>query len=247
MKKLLIIGLSIMAFSACDNTKDPYAEDDIEYGDEMVQEAYLDKKIVMENVSDMPNAQGEGYYGFNAGENRIYASFMVDDPKEDYFYEGWLVCGLTPYSTGALTKHDGVYENVFMSTDLPTDCRKYVLTIEPDDGDPAPADHVMDGKFEDIPYSEMVIAWNDARFEEPMMEPIVYTCEDGFEFTLTADLEDADLMYFTDSSTGVSQNLIRTVAASGEKFMSEDQLAVWLKADSVMVMQGEEVAYSECK
>jgi hypothetical protein len=65
------------------------------------------------------------------------------------FYEGWVVRQepLSVVSTGRLTKDGGYYVNNFTSpTDL-MDHGKYILTLEPDDGDPAPADHIVAGDF----------------------------------------------------------------------------------------------------
>ena len=198
MKNLLILGLlSLTAFAACQTgptveKMPPAPEEDgevIEENDddtlipeeeiteEVVEELYLQNEIVMTNVSDLKDAQGEGVYGFTDGQTKLYANFMIEDPAEDYFYEGWLVCNSKPYSTGELTKFEGLYENIFYSTDVPEDCEKYVLTIEPNDNDPAPADHVMDGEFKAITDTEMQVQWDDERFEV-MMEPIVTPCED---------------------------------------------------------------------
>jgi hypothetical protein len=117
-------------------------------------------EVSFTNVSDMPEAEAQGYYDVRDGETRVAAIFNIDAPAPDYFYEGWLVCGGVPFSTGALTKSGGVYENLFASTDLPTPCQLYVLTIEPDDGDPAPAGHVFDGKIVTISEGTSPIQWD---------------------------------------------------------------------------------------
>lgn len=62
------------------------------------------------------------------------------------FYEGWLV-RTEPFdfvSTGIAVKEDGKYVNRYLTeVDLST-YKKYVLTIEPNDGDPRPAEHVVE-------------------------------------------------------------------------------------------------------
>lgn len=73
----------------------------------------------------------------------------LPDPADGYFYEGWLVrrgAELSVVSTGrALRADEDWYLNVFHSpTDL-LDHDFYVLTLEPDDGDPAPAEHILEG------------------------------------------------------------------------------------------------------
>jgi len=49
-------------------------------------------------------------------------------------------------STGKLVEADGHYKNIFVGDTDQTDYARYVLTLEPDDGDPAPAkDHIVEG------------------------------------------------------------------------------------------------------
>lgn len=71
----------------------------------------------------------------------------LPEPTGTDFYEGWLV-RKDPFdfiSTGVVEMVDGVYTNTYSSTTDYTDHDFYVLTIEPDDGDPGPADHVVEG------------------------------------------------------------------------------------------------------
>ena len=85
---------------------------------------------------------------YTDGDFVLHAEFDgLTDPQNDDFYEGWLV-QKSPFkfiSTGELKKVDGNYVNHFESE---TDYRSYdfyVLTLEPNDGDPAPADHIFEG------------------------------------------------------------------------------------------------------
>lgn len=66
--------------------------------------------------------------------------------EEGYFYEGWLVRTegeLSVLSTGIVDENMNIY---FSDLDL-SDHNQYILTLEPDDGDPAPAEHVLEGTF----------------------------------------------------------------------------------------------------
>ena len=72
----------------------------------------------------------------------------LPDPEGTDFYEGWIVRregGFNVISTGKASKIDGVYKNVYESEKDLSDHTFYVLTIEPDDGDPAPAEHILEG------------------------------------------------------------------------------------------------------
>lgn len=133
-------------------------------GDEEMVDLSFRNKIVLTDVSGL-GAEGEGYYGNIDGETRVYASFNVVETEEDYFYEGWLICGGEVFSTGELERFDGLYMDFFVSTELPDVCEEYVLTLEPNDGDPAPAEHIMDGVMEGVSHSESTVDWYDEMFE----------------------------------------------------------------------------------
>ncbi len=72
-------------------------------------------------------------------------------PQGDDFYEGWIVRpgdNFSVLSTGALVLEDtgtGSYSNSYRSDEDLLDHDFYVLTLEPNDGDPAPADHILEG------------------------------------------------------------------------------------------------------
>lgn len=86
-----------------------------------------------------------------AGGYMLYVTFENLPALEDgFFYEGWVVRrgeDFSVISTGELELTPEGYVNTYASgTDL-TDHTFYVLTLEPDDGDPAPADHVVEGEM----------------------------------------------------------------------------------------------------
>ncbi|MCH7493056.1 anti-sigma factor [Patescibacteria group bacterium] len=68
-------------------------------------------------------------------------------PAGTDFYEGWIVRNdpSDVLSTGKIDLVDGNYTNTFQSEKDLLDHDFYVLTIEPDDGDPAPANHILEG------------------------------------------------------------------------------------------------------
>ena len=79
--------------------------------------------------------------------------------EEGFFYEGWIVRSepLSVISTGRALDHEeiadvypideGTFINTYESQHDLSDHTKYILTLEPDDGDPAPAAHVLEGTF----------------------------------------------------------------------------------------------------
>lgn len=100
-------------------------------------------------------ATGTAMADYSADEGyMLYATFDgLPALEEGFFYEGWVVRrgdDFSVISSSALEMVDGVYTNSYASeTDL-TDHTFYVLTLEPDDGDPAPAEHILEGVMEDV-------------------------------------------------------------------------------------------------
>lgn len=72
----------------------------------------------------------------------------LPEPASGYFYEGWLVRrgeSLSILSTGRAEVTQDGFANVYLSrTDL-TDYDFYVLTLEAEDGNPAPSEHILEG------------------------------------------------------------------------------------------------------
>ena len=92
------------------------------------------------------NATGVASAAFDE-EYLLIAEFEgLPHPEEGYFYEGWVVrqSPLSVLSTGKAERSLGDYENAFKSDEDLTDHDFYVLTLEPDDGDPAPAKHILE-------------------------------------------------------------------------------------------------------
>jgi hypothetical protein len=116
-----------------------------------------DYEGVLDDVTGGETVQGVNTGGTASGVARavfaddysLYVTFDgLPDPEGTDFYEGWIVrkgLAFDVISTGKVEMIDGQYVNLYMSGDDLTDHTFYVLTIEPDDGDPAPAGHVVEG------------------------------------------------------------------------------------------------------
>ncbi len=103
------------------------------------------------------NSQGEAgglaRASFEDGTYSLNATFgNLPEPSGTDFYEGWVVrkSPLRVINTGKVEVLEGVYTNLYSSGQDLTDHDFYVLTIEPDDGDPAPAEHVLEGVMKRI-------------------------------------------------------------------------------------------------
>jgi len=107
------------------------------------------------SLADVANTggSGEAFLRYDAATNTsyIYAEIMnVPDPEGTDFYEGWIVKkgdARSPITTERLEREaPGMYTNVFeYQGDLSDGWNFYVLTLEPDDGNPAPAKHIVEG------------------------------------------------------------------------------------------------------
>ena len=108
-----------------------------------------EERTVLRDVSG-GESFGEATRSFVGGTFTHKVLANLPDPEPGFFYEGWLVRP-SPFrilSTGKMIKsQDGKYVLSFSSK---SDLRRYtnvVITIEPDDGDPAPAGHILEGSF----------------------------------------------------------------------------------------------------
>ena len=103
-------------------------------------------------VRDIVTANSSGFVNalYQNGEYALNAQFgNLPEPKNGDFYEGWLVRKSDSHviSTGKVEKINNVYTNLYMSSTDLTDHTFYVLTLEPNDGNPAPADHILEGEL----------------------------------------------------------------------------------------------------
>jgi len=124
---------------------------------------FLDAQASLKDVTSGPvrgvttdgNALGVASYVYTEDDGyQLHAEVeRLPEPKNSDFYEGWIVrkSPLSVVSTGKLIRRpDGRYTNDMDFADDMRDHVRYVLTLEPDDGDPAPADHIVDGVFEKL-------------------------------------------------------------------------------------------------
>ena len=109
--------------------------------------AMYEYSAVLEDVSG-GEATGRAYAKFDGEDYMVLAElFDLPEPENDYFYEGWIdrKSPLSVLSTGKAFVKEGVYVNEYSAEGDLSDHDFYVLTIEPNDGDPAPADHILEG------------------------------------------------------------------------------------------------------
>ncbi len=89
---------------------------------------------------------------FVDGTFRHVVVATLPSPPEGYAYEGWLIRSkpFDFFSSGRLIQHadDLKWYLLLESSQDRGDYKKVVVTLEPADNNPAPADHVLEGVFE---------------------------------------------------------------------------------------------------
>jgi len=108
---------------------------------------------VTAQLSGESQASGIAQTNFAEGVYVLEAKFTnLPEPQENYFYEGWIIRKepLNIISTGKTVKKNGIYTNTYITEQDLIDHDFYVLTIEPDDKNSAPAEHILEGTLEKI-------------------------------------------------------------------------------------------------
>ncbi len=158
---LLMVAVAFMAYQSTNNesVEETASQADYENTEEVVAEREELYKVQtkLEDVTPAATATGEvsaQYYDDNAYE--LVANFTnLPDRANGEFFEGWLVNLATGkfVSTGAVEyTSSGLAVNNFVGAqDYQTlGYTSYVLTLEPNDDDPAPAIHILEGTLETV-------------------------------------------------------------------------------------------------
>ena len=97
-------------------------------------------------------SSGEATREIQDGYYRHVAKAFLPEPKQGYFYEGWLVrpSPFNYFSTGDMVHNESGEWVLEWFGEYGQDYSAYtqvVITIEPDDNNPDPADHILEGSF----------------------------------------------------------------------------------------------------
>ena len=107
-------------------------------------------EIALTAVDDWMGS-GSATIQYADGSTQHVVVATLPDPPVGYFYEGWLVRSkpFDFFSTGAMIQHadDLKWYLLWEDNKDVRDYKKVVITLEPDDRDPAPAEHVLEGMF----------------------------------------------------------------------------------------------------
>lgn len=149
MKKLITLVLLTLTLSAC-STSESTVEEETSMPTEEATEVQASATLTTD-ITDVNSGETLGAAALvisPSGQSFLSASATLPALEEGYFYEGWLVRSepLSVVSTGAMEEEMPLeFYNDFTGDVDYSDHPKYIITLEPDDGDPAPAGHVADG------------------------------------------------------------------------------------------------------
>jgi hypothetical protein len=153
MKKLFFLVLIAILIIGCTIESQP--EDNLIDAQELIKlnadliDVTKSQEVQGINTNEKSNGVAKATYKDN--QYNLIATFEnLPDPNGTDFYEGWIVrkgIRFNVISTGRAKKIEGKYVNEFQTDQNLIDHDFYVLTIEPDDGDPAPAGHILEGKL----------------------------------------------------------------------------------------------------
>lgn len=136
---------------------DPIVLDDTTTDADIAQdttEVAVDKEALETPLIGIADSHGSGVATsqFVRGAFQHVVVATLSSPPEGYAYEGWLIRSkpFDFFSTGRLIQHadDLKWYLLWELNEDRSDYKKVVVTLEPNDNNPAPGDHVLEGVFE---------------------------------------------------------------------------------------------------
>jgi len=115
-----------------------------------IDQVFTNEGAEMTILKDVSGGQAIGTAWRHFDESKFTHKVKVSkltDLEKGFFYEGWLVGETGFFSTGRMGAVDGEGTLYYTSDEDKSAYRGVVVTLEPEDGDPAPADHVVEGSF----------------------------------------------------------------------------------------------------
>ena len=153
MKRLVgLISISVIVFGCSLWPQPPADNNDQQNANQVVEnQPKAPKKQSFATLIDVTGGESQGN-AYNTYEKSIFVhkvSAGLPAPSGTDFYEGWLVKPGSKelISTGRLELNKNNYSLEFRSEKDYADYKLVVITLEPDDGDPAPAAHILEGSF----------------------------------------------------------------------------------------------------
>jgi len=115
-----------------------------------IEEKFASEGVEMVVLKDVVGGQavGTAWRQFDGEKffHKVEANGLTALEK-GFFYEGWLVGEDGFFSTGRLGEIDGQGSLYYKADEDKSGFEGVVITLEPEDGDSAPAEHILEGNF----------------------------------------------------------------------------------------------------
>jgi len=117
---------------------------------EEIEEVFVVEGVEMTVLEDVTGGQAIGTAWRQFSDNKFFHKVEVSGLlalEKGFFYEGWLVGDEGFFSTGRIGEETGKGVLYYKTDEDKSDFRGVVITLESEDGDSAPAEHVLEGSF----------------------------------------------------------------------------------------------------
>ena len=115
-----------------------------------IEQAFVKQGMEMTMLKDVSGGQAVGTAWRQYDDSRFYHKLEANNLSsldKGYYYEGWLVGDQGFFSTGRLAVIEGKGTLYYKADEDKSSFRGVVVTQEPEDGDPAPDQHILEGSF----------------------------------------------------------------------------------------------------
>jgi len=115
-----------------------------------IEDIFLREGVEMTVLRDVSGGQAAGTAWRNYDGEQFSHKLEVtglESLEKGFYYEGWLVGDEGFFSTSRMAVVEGKGRLYFTSDLDKTEFRGVVITLEPEDGDVAPAEHILEGSF----------------------------------------------------------------------------------------------------
>lgn len=115
-----------------------------------IEEVFVKEGVEMTALQDVAGGQARGTAWRHFDGEKFYQKLEAENlaPLEKgFYYEGWLVGDQGFFSIGRMAAEEGKGRLYYTAEEDKSGFRGVVVTLEPEDGDPAPAEHILEGSF----------------------------------------------------------------------------------------------------
>lgn len=115
-----------------------------------IDEIFANEGVEMTMLKDVSGGQAVGTAWRHQGDKKFSLKMEVSrlaSLDKGFYYEGWLVGDVGFFSIGRLGEVSGSGKIYYQTNEDKSQYRGLVITKEPEDGEAAPAQHVLEGSF----------------------------------------------------------------------------------------------------